>query len=542
VTAIAPAAIRLLPEHLIDQIKAGEVIERSANVLKELLENAIDAGASSIDVEIRENGLNLLRVSDDGHGIKSADLPLAFGRHATSKIQSFEDIYRLTTFGFRGEALPSIASISRLECVSWTKAEAQGGMLQFEGGAQGQVLTVQKSGRDHGTVMTVKDLFYNTPARLKFLQSPTSERNWLKKYFYAFALANPLISFSLLWDDEERLFYPAAPDHATRVRQLHATRAREKIKIQEARRSWHGLECLVLTVQNFGARSDGPLEHVWVNGRPILDKAYGRIVQQTFERAGLLEHPQTLIYLTLPGDQLDVNVHPNKTLVKFHQSSEVLSLAAATLRETLETTSTGEASLERELPLASPTFRPALDLERDRAESYASHLQRMTMPAEETALATSTGELRSLYHAPGPYFLWQLPEVTHPIFFDGQRLISEWIKEKMNSGASSTPLLVSHPLRGMSLSAMELEKFQQLGLEIDELEKDFFVVREIPQWARGLPVPVVLHFMLKKPGPVVFGYEEISQSKWEEIVRTQTCQQWEQLDACRPLSSELFRP
>jgi DNA mismatch repair protein MutL len=215
-----PQTIRLLPEHLIDQIKAGEVIERSANVLKELIENALDAGAKQVDVEIRDNGLTLMRVSDDGHGISREQIPLAFGRHATSKINAFEDLYRLSTFGFRGEALPSIASVSRMECVSWTQDEPQGGTLRFEGGKQEALHGAEKSGRVHGTVMTIQDLFFNTPVRLKFLQSPTSEKNWLKRFFYSFVLASPQVGFSILWDDDERQFYAPTTDHVARLRQL----------------------------------------------------------------------------------------------------------------------------------------------------------------------------------------------------------------------------------------------------------------------------------------------------------------------------------
>ena len=230
--------IRLLPEHLIDQIKAGEVIERPANVLKELLENALDAGATQIDIEIKDNGLTLLRVSDNGSGIPASELAVAFGRHATSKINRFEDLYRLSSFGFRGEALPSIASVARLECVSWTKESKTGASLRFEGGMQGEVLSVNKSGKDHGTIMTVQDLFFNTPARLKFLQSATSEKNWLKKFFYAFAITYPTVGFSLQWDQDERLIYPSTSSSLERIRQFFSSKAQERVRIHEARREW----------------------------------------------------------------------------------------------------------------------------------------------------------------------------------------------------------------------------------------------------------------------------------------------------------------
>jgi DNA mismatch repair protein MutL len=529
-----PQTIRLLPEHLIDQIKAGEVIERSANVLKELIENALDAGAKQVDVEIRDNGLTLMRVSDDGHGITREQIPLAFGRHATSKINAFEDLYRLSTFGFRGEALPSIASVSRMECVSWTQDELQGGVLRFEGGKQEALHAIEKSGRPQGTVMTIQDLFFNTPVRLKFLQSPTSEKNWLKRFFYSFVLASPQVGFSILWDDEERQFYAPTTDHVARLRQLFSAKAQERLRIHEMVKEWQGLRCRVVTVFSSGARADGPLEHVTVNGRPVLDKAYGRVIQQVLEKAQLHEVPSTLVFLDVPGDQVDVNVHPNKTLVKFHQMGEILSLVTATLREALpKSTPVIESAREFALPTATPV---AVDLERDRGESYAGHLQRFS---NQEDLGLTTGSL-TLFQEAGPYFLWQTPQSAHPVYIDGRALLSFWIKLQGETPAESEPLLVSHPLRDRVFTVESIQHLNQQGFEIDELEKDFYVVREIPHWGRGIPLSLLMPLVLSQSPLPTIHYHEISQGKWEEVWNDCSIEKWRALGVFKEITPSLF--
>src|SRR5690554_5125892 len=179
--------IQLLPEHLIDQIKAGEVIERPSTLLKELLENSVDANASAIEVEIVGNGLDLLSVKDNGKGIPFEQLDLAFCRHATSKIERFEDIYNLFTYGFRGEALASISAVSKMTCVSNPAGEPES-TIKIHGGETLAIDRDNEPEESSGTKMFVRDLFYNTPARMKFIQSKTSEKNQLKKIVNAFLL------------------------------------------------------------------------------------------------------------------------------------------------------------------------------------------------------------------------------------------------------------------------------------------------------------------------------------------------------------------
>ncbi|MBY0516852.1 MAG: DNA mismatch repair endonuclease MutL [Bacteriovoracaceae bacterium] len=533
-----PGKIRLLPEHLIDQIKAGEVIERPANVVKELLENALDSGASVIDLEIRENGLNLIRVIDNGSGIYKDDIPIAFGRHATSKINSFEDLYRLSTFGFRGEALPSIASVSKLECVSWTSEEKQGGSLRFEGGLQGELISVSKSGKNNGTIMSVQDLFFNTPARLKFLQSATSEKNWIKKFFYAFVIANPKISFSLLWDDSERLIYPATETTEERIKQLFSRKAAERLVIHSACREWNHLKCRVYATETFGSKSDGPIEHVNINGRPVLDKAYHRVIQQVLESQMTFTPPIVSVSIEVPGDQVDVNVHPNKTHLKFHQMGEILSLLSSTLREAIPKTSqpVSQTTLDTKIPLSS---LGRSDIESHRGESYAGHIERSVTDSN-----AEMNESQVLFHQSGPYFIWKSSLQATPFYVNGPELLASWVDLQSVNQSTSFPLLVSHPLREIKISNEIVQSLNNLGYEIDELEPGFYVVREIPIWGKGIPLHLLLQISINQKTkaqslPSIHFYE-ISTHKWEEILNAFTADELKKNKLIIDLTPDLF--
>lgn len=211
--------INLLPEHIIDQIKAGEVIERPSTLIKEIIENSIDAGSKNIELQLINNGMDLISLIDDGHGISKPELPLAFCRHATSKIERFEDLYTLYSYGFRGEALASIASISRINCES-TDKDGNSSLIKIEGG---QIIThtdLGDMGLPSGTKLFIKDLFYNTPVRMKFLQSKTSERNHLRKIINSFLLIQPNIRFSIKWDEQEKENYPIESELEKRIQRV----------------------------------------------------------------------------------------------------------------------------------------------------------------------------------------------------------------------------------------------------------------------------------------------------------------------------------
>lgn len=500
--------IEFLPEHLIDQIKAGEVVERPANVLKELMENALDSGATNLEIEIIENGMELIRVQDNGSGIASDQVEMAFGRHATSKIKNFQDLYSLSTFGFRGEALPSIASISKVECATWIASEKSGVSLKITGAIVESKHQVEKTNLDHGTIMSVRNLFYNTPARLKFLQSAQSEKNWIKKYFYSFVLSRPEVSFSLAWDQTEKKIYPKAASIQERVAQLFSAKA--NLEILCAHKEWNGIDCQVYLIQTFNQRSDGPLQHVLINGRPVLEKSYQRISQQVLERAQLVQMPEVIILLKVPGDIVDVNVHPNKTVVKFFKTNDILSLVSATISEALPKKIT-------------PSINPVLNQEwktepnhfelKDRTEVYAEHRDLLTQASPREA----GSELSIIHQSYGPYLIIVDPQFNHPFYLSGKAMLVDWIKDQQST--ERYPLLVSHPIKDTTLSGSELEKLRDRGFDIDRM-KDLVVVREIPLWATHLPLNLVMNIEiseLKKSLLPDFAPQEISSHLWLKI-------------------------
>ena len=202
------SSIKLLPEFLIDQIKAGEVIERPANLVKEVIENAIDAQAKKIEIHLVNNGLKQITIRDDGKGIAFEDLPYAFCRHATSKIEKFQDLYSLDSFGFRGEALASIASVAQVTCISRQRNQAQGGQFSIAGGQSAKQDHIPQEGIPPGTLLVIKELFFNTPVRLNFIKSQVSERNALLRILHSFFISHPQITFHLKWDREEKSIFP----------------------------------------------------------------------------------------------------------------------------------------------------------------------------------------------------------------------------------------------------------------------------------------------------------------------------------------------
>lgn len=506
---MSSAKIEFLPEHLIDQIKAGEVVERPANVLKEIMENALDAGATQLDIEIIENGMELIRVTDNGSGISGDQIEMAFGRHATSKIKAFQDLYSLSTFGFRGEALPSIASISHVECVSWTQEASEGVSLKISGAMVESKHSVEKTSLEHGTIMSVSNLFYNTPARLKFLQSAQSEKNWIKKYFYSFVVSRPHVEFSISWDQNEKIFYPKASSVNERISQLFSSKA--KVEVIANKKEWNGIECEVYFIFTQNQRSDGPLQHILINGRPVLEKSYQRITQQVLDKVNLASSPDTLIILKVPGDIVDVNVHPNKTVVKFFRTNDVLSLVSATLADALSPISTST----HQAPLSGPTFEWKLPKEqnteiKDRSQVYSEHRDQL----DELTMLSNLPNLSIIHQSFGPYFLVNDPQFEHPFYVCGKSLLLDWIKDQKDS--TPYPLLVSHPLKEILLKDPELQILREKGFEIDKI-KDLYVIREIPFWAVSIPLKLVLSCMMKMiHGKNIesFSFQDIPTSSW----------------------------
>ena len=324
------ATIAVLAPQVADQIAAGEVVERPASVVKELVENALDAGARAVRVEIADGGKSLIRVSDDGSGMTRADAELALARHATSKIRDAADLIGVGTFGFRGEALPAIASVSRLELE--TSPDGHGGTrLRAAGGKREGV---EDTARQRGTTVTVRGLFFNTPARRKFLRAQATETRAVVEAVTLLALARPDVAFALTSDDRSLIDVPPATQAIDRIHALWG-RALADTLVPIAHREGP------LDVRGFAqrpaqAKPAGRKGHVFVRGRPIRDPFILRAAEAGY-RSTIApgDRPSLILFLDLPGDAVDVNVHPSKLEVRFRDKFFVEKVVEEAVRAAL---------------------------------------------------------------------------------------------------------------------------------------------------------------------------------------------------------------
>jgi DNA mismatch repair protein MutL len=324
--------IRVLSDQLANQIAAGEVVERPASVAKELVENAIDAGARRVEVDVEAGGRKLLRVADDGCGMTRDDALLAFERHATSKIASAEDLGRIGTLGFRGEALASIASVARVELVTYAEGDEAATRVQIEGG---RMRDVQPAARPRGTTLAVRDLFFNVPARRKFLRSEATESFHLTNLVTHYALAHPEIEFALTNNGREVLRCPPAADLRERAYQIFGA------EFLDGLLSVEGGAASVARVRGYVSaprvrRTSRDAQYLFVNGRFVRDRLVGRALGEGYRT--VLPHgvyPAALLFLEVPLEEVDVNVHPAKTEVRFRRAGAVADAVREAVRAAL---------------------------------------------------------------------------------------------------------------------------------------------------------------------------------------------------------------
>jgi len=322
--------LKLAPE-VADRIAAGEVVERPASVVKELIENSIDAGASAVRIEIAGGGLELISVSDDGCGMSREDACLAFERHATSKISRAEDLFSIATLGFRGEALPSVASVARVRLVTRERGSAVGTLVTAEGSVLGEPSAI---GAPEGTTVTVCDLFYNTPARLKYLRSVARETRRVIEAVGRLALAHPEVSFSLQVDGRNVLSTPqggSLREAAAAVLGVELARSMAPVN-----KTTHGIGVLGLAGPGDCAKSGRDAQHVLVNGRPVSCKTVWAAIDRAYDRS-VPPGKKAPVVLSISVDptSVDVNVHPAKTEVRFVSESDVYSAVYAAVSAAL---------------------------------------------------------------------------------------------------------------------------------------------------------------------------------------------------------------
>ncbi|MBO5129206.1 MAG: DNA mismatch repair endonuclease MutL [Oscillospiraceae bacterium] len=306
-----PKIIQLSP-HIANLIAAGEVVERPASVVKELLENAVDAGASKVTIEIRDGGMTFLRVTDNGCGMSAEDARTAFLRHATSKLRSAEDLAAIATCGFRGEALAAIASVSRIDLLTKTPSSIAGTSLQLEAG---NILEESEAGCPDGTTIIIRDLFFNTPARMKFMKSDTVEGSRVTAAVQLQALAHPSVAFRMLRDGKEVLNTPGTGKLADAVYCVYGKDSARMVNVQSR---WENYSLSGFVSKPTDARPSRSLQTFFVNGRPVKSKILVAAFEEAYRNQIMVgKFPACVLHLNLPANAVDVNVHPAKTEVKF---------------------------------------------------------------------------------------------------------------------------------------------------------------------------------------------------------------------------------
>ncbi len=342
--------IRVLSQNLVNMIAAGEVIERPASVVKELMENSLDADASRIDVSLEDGGKRLIQVTDDGRGMGKQDLSLAFAPHATSKISSSEDLYGIATLGFRGEALSSVASVSRAKARTRRRQDEGGWEISVSGGETGPVKPTPAS---PGATITIRDLFFNTPARRKFMRTTNTEFGHCSEAFARLAIAHPGIGFSLTHNGRTVNNLPAADTTRRRVADLYGNDLGEEL-IAFSRRSG-GMEVAGLIGRPSSARASAKWQYVFLNGRYIRDRMLSHALREAYR--GLIDPqrwPVAFIFIEMAADEVDVNVHPTKTEVRFENGQKVHGELLAALKEALN-----KASLTPNVAIHEPPAGPS---------------------------------------------------------------------------------------------------------------------------------------------------------------------------------------
>ena len=504
--------ITQLPPQLVNQIAAGEVVERPASVLKELLENSLDAGATRIDVDVEEGGIKLCRVRDNGTGIPASEMPLALSRHATSKIATLDDLEQVASLGFRGEALPSIASVSRLTLISRRRGDDSGWSLHGDGSDAADEPVPAATGE--GTAVEVRDLFYNTPARRRFLRTARTEYAHLDKVARQIALSRSSVAFRLNHNGKAVLNLPGADSHELEEQRVAAILGKEfmthALYIEHEQ---NGMTLRGWVARPTFSRSQPDLQHFFLNGRAVRDKVIVSAVRQAF-RDVLFHgrHPAYVLYLEMDPALVDVNAHPAKHEVRFRDSRPVHDFVRRSVESVLADTrpAAGEAYTAPTQVFAgepsAPAYQAGLGLPATGAGlqgrptgNVSSELQGLAQlaAADGAVMPDSDADIPPLgfaiAHLHGVYILAR--NSAGLVIVDAhaahERVTYEKLKaallgseEDGSAGLQRQPLLI--PVRvnvaeaEADLAERRVGDLEKVGLIIDRSGPDQLTIREVP--------------------------------------------------------------
>lgn len=553
-------SIHILSPQLANQIAAGEVVERPASVLKELCENSLDAGAQRVDVEVEQGGIKLIKVRDDGCGISEADLPLALSRHATSKITDLDDLEAVSTLGFRGEALASIASVSRLTLTS-NSGDSKGWKAISEG--RDMNVELQPAPHPRGSSVEVRDLFFNTPARRKFLRTEGTEYKRIYDGIKKLALSRMDVAFSLRHNQKVQFNLRPATNHAEQEKRvadicgplfmeqaLYIDNDRTGIRLW----GWIGLPTF--------SRSQPDLQHFFVNGRSIRDKVVSHAVRQAYQDVLYHgRHPAYVLFLEILPSDVDVNVHPTKHEVRFRESGSIHSFVSSTLKNALasdrpqdhlqtgsENSSTRIEGLTQGNALENQLQQSSLSLLSTPSSGYQQTWQ--GSQSGFNSVNTPLSNYQSLYSGQGQdqaegeheipplgfaiaqlKGIFILAENSHGLIVVDMHAAHERITYEQMKQAFEDQSLASQPLlvpESLALSQREADiveahygLFEQLGFSIERVALESVIVREIPAILRGSKVEGLLRDVVSDL--LEHGTSERIREHINEILSTMAC-------------------
>ncbi len=499
-------SIRVLPQLLVSQIAAGEVVERPASVLKELLENSVDAGARAVTVTLDAGGIKRVQVEDDGEGIARDELPLALARHATSKIASLEDLEGVVSMGFRGEALASIASVSRLEISSRAPQAAHGAEISAEGDALGEL---RPAARAQGTTVSVSDLYFNTPARRKFLRTEATEFGHCDEVFRRIALAHSAVAFTLKHNGRvSQALRSQSP--AERAAALLGSEFLGQSIAVDAGSGALRLSGLAGTPQAATARADS--QYFFVNGRYVRDRLLSHAAREAY--AELLHgerQPAYVLFLEIDPRTVDVNVHPAKTEVRFRDSRAVHQFVLHALRRALSPSAA-----------AAPVSYAVVSQERAIQSSFGLAQPRAAYEAFTHPLGYALGQLH------GVYILAQNEAglVLVDMHAAHERIVMEKLKANLDAGAvQRQSLLVPALFQAEALDIAGAEEnrdaLERLGLELTVSGPNELAVRAAPAPLAGGDIVGLARSVLKEIRE--YGASQALSSRQNELLATMAC-------------------
>ena len=485
--------IRLLPEHVSNQIAAGEVVERPASVVKELVENSLDAEARRVTITIKNGGKSLISVADDGFGMSRDDALLALERHATSKISKAEDLYSIRSLGFRGEAIPSIAAVSRFTLTTRERSTLGGTQIEM---AAGKILSVKDVGAPEGTLVEARNLFFNLPARRKFLRAEQTERAHIEHIVTLCALAHPQVAFRLVVDEREVFNLAPSAELQTRLHELYGGQLVEQLIAVKSEKE-------DVSVSGFigkpgVSRGDRRQQHLFVNGRPVESKGINFALLEGYHTALMKgQYPVTFLFIDIDPNLVDVNIHPAKREVRFRDEFAVRQCVIDAVRHAIEPKGTVRPLEVSAVGRGEPLARPPLVL-RGAGDSASRPYQQptMTMPLHgEVAIVptqevhTDEGAWRILGVIGQLYVLVESPEglVLMDQHAAHERVLFEkMLKELASDPAPSQKLLLPLTLELDACDAVflqsNLKTLHKLGIGISEFGDKTFLIDALPPY------------------------------------------------------------